>query len=225
MCFPWDVEAMRAIINNLLPSFGREWHAMYANGVCGWWADSPQGGRVAVAPWTPGASAPQYCDLFAFKDVGGVSHFPPFSGSPPDVFLPLGGCDAQSIARLGCRVLGGEAVTPVTAGFGGWGLYWPGLFRNRSAAEPGCRHASVAPFALCEHVPLGDCIHAAGYKQLIANRMVIEWEGCEGPVRDAPCDFRSADCPYCDWTASECTLKGPGGQPHQARTAAANPLR
>jgi hypothetical protein len=42
MCFPWDVANMVKIIKDLLPGAGSEWHAMFANGACGWYHNITQ---------------------------------------------------------------------------------------------------------------------------------------------------------------------------------------
>lgn len=194
MCFPWDTDLQTEVINNLLPSFASEWHVLYANGVCGWHIQHDAtpgklmqviGNTTETPPWFPGA-VPVYCDLFALRDYKGVHH------PHHDVFLIPGQCAAPSPRQMGCRFVGGEAVVPVEAAFGGWGMYWQGLFRggvNASiagggnaigwggSAEP-CRYASTGSEP-CEHVPLSRCVREQfEAKQLIASRLVVNWEGC-----------------------------------------------
>jgi hypothetical protein len=54
MCFPWDVAGMVGVLNDLLPAAGRDWHALFANGACGWYA-SVAGNKTEEVPFnTPG---------------------------------------------------------------------------------------------------------------------------------------------------------------------------
>ena len=108
MCFPWRSTLQAEVIAALLPSFGAEWHAILANGVCGWYLqpdmvpgeERPVGaGDVGVPPWTPGA-VPVYCDLFALRNGHGGQH-----AAPHDVFLTPGDCSTPSQTRLGCRLV------------------------------------------------------------------------------------------------------------------------
>jgi hypothetical protein len=57
MCFPWDVAGIVGVLNDLLPSAGRDWHALFANGACGWYA-SIAGNKTEEVPFnTPGETA------------------------------------------------------------------------------------------------------------------------------------------------------------------------
>jgi hypothetical protein len=57
MCFPWDMPGMLRVLNDLLPAAGRDWHALYANGACGWYA-SVVGNKTEEVPFnTPGELA------------------------------------------------------------------------------------------------------------------------------------------------------------------------
>lgn len=135
---------------------------------------------------------PVYCDLFALRDGAGAHH------QSFDVFLIPGSCAAPSPRQLGCRVVGGEAVVPVQAAFGGWGMYWAGLFKPGAAGEQGCRYASTGSEP-CEHVPLSRCLRErAGAKQVIASRLVVNWEGCTHERRrwDEGAHFSAAGYSY-----------------------------
>jgi hypothetical protein len=54
MCFPWDVASMVKIVDGLLPSVGRDWHVLYANGACGWYKDLYGSAKEEVPANTPG---------------------------------------------------------------------------------------------------------------------------------------------------------------------------
>lgn len=74
MCFPWRVQDMGRIIAALQPSSGTKWHALYANGVCGWYTNEQgQPGVGETPPFWPGAAG-VYCDLFALRDSKGATH-------------------------------------------------------------------------------------------------------------------------------------------------------
>ena len=197
MCHPWDVDLHRTVIDALLPAFAAEWHVLYAHGVCGWWIDQSQP-QVDLVPLPDGhygmlasnnACVGTYCDLFALRDWRGEQ----YNWSVPINFLP-GRCDVRSGPHLGCHLINGESVIPVQSAFGGVGLYWRGLFSddqdNGKQTSRQCVHASTDDEP-CEHVALNKCLmNIKGAKQLIATRMVVDWEGCSGPVRDFPHPFK-----------------------------------
>jgi hypothetical protein len=58
MCFPWDVVNIIKVFNGLLPAAGREWHVLYANGVCGWYQKHIDGSSEEVPFSTPGEERP-----------------------------------------------------------------------------------------------------------------------------------------------------------------------
>lgn len=57
MCFPWDVKNMLKVINALLPAAGEAWHALYANGACGWYKDFFGSNKEEVPFFTAGECA------------------------------------------------------------------------------------------------------------------------------------------------------------------------
>lgn len=204
MCHPWDVDLYRKVIDNLLPVFAAEWHVIYAHGVCGWWVDQAQP-QVDLVPLPDGhrgmlasnkACVGTYCDLFALRDWRGNA----YNWTVP-VHLTPGRCDVGSGPALGCRIISGESVVPVQSAFGGFGIYWRGLFLDGAGdmvREEGvlsgvggqCVYESTDDEP-CEHVPLSKCLMSMkGAKQLIATRMVMDWEGCSGPVRDFAHPFK-----------------------------------
>jgi hypothetical protein len=194
MCVPWDVDTMASVLSNLLPLSGTEWYALSANGV-----------------ETYGACkltrAVNYEDRFALVDLQGRRFVS--SGPGPFVSLPPGFCShgagaldaSEPTLMLPCITLGGEAVSPVQGAFGGWTMYRADLFHHNDS----CAYSSPAtpptiPTVLfpseCEHVPLNDCLarQQPSSRFIIASRLFVGWEGCEGPVYDEHVDGQLADC-------------------------------
>jgi hypothetical protein len=54
MCFSWDVASMVKIVDGLLPTVGRDWHVLFANGACGWYKDFYGSAKEEVPFNTPG---------------------------------------------------------------------------------------------------------------------------------------------------------------------------
>lgn len=73
--------------------------------------------------------------------------------------------------------------------------------RLPTAGFQSCRYGSDDVGDECEHVPLGNCLHARGYTQVIALQLVVGWEkeACSGPPRDSLTSQELAlnwgDCP------------------------------
>ncbi|KAF6252650.1 hypothetical protein COO60DRAFT_505510 [Scenedesmus sp. NREL 46B-D3] len=177
MCFAWDVPNMVKTINDLLPVAGSGWHALFANGACGWYASGANNSVEEVPFYTPG-STPVYCDLFALVDSSGVRHT---MQSSRVSFVP-GSCDfsvmqVHSAASMRCTYLAGHAVVPVQAAFGGWGMYRAQMLRP-AGKQQACRHDEKAA-GECEHVSLSRClVRQFNATQLIATGLVVNWEGC-----------------------------------------------
>ncbi|KAF6251796.1 hypothetical protein COO60DRAFT_583369 [Scenedesmus sp. NREL 46B-D3] len=179
MCWPWDIRNMVQIVNDLLPAAGSEWHALYANGACGWERDPLGPGKERVPPFTPG-SINVYCDLFALRDTSGAVHQRD-KANPNDIYLVPGTCDLSlmpkhSAATLACKQLRGHAVLPVQAAFGGWAMYEARMLRP-SNTSTACRHSTTA--GGCEHISLSQClVREHNASQVIATGLVMDWEGC-----------------------------------------------
>jgi hypothetical protein len=139
---------------------------------------------VEMSPYTPGA-LPVYCDMFAFKGTHGGEH----NYDDMMIWIPPGTCDMsamapESAADLECSHLGGEAVIPVQAAFGGWGMYRADILRTRgSDGQQACKYKSFG--GTCEHTPLSLCLQQElNATQLLATGLVVEWEGCDAQERD-----------------------------------------
>lgn len=115
----------------------------------------------------------------------------------------LGHMHPDSARSFNCSYVGGQAVIPVQAAFGGWAMYPAALLRsssNRStSAGPNagdgtaasdllpnrCRHV---PNGDCEHISLSDCLRSRGVKQIIVTGLVVDWEGCNEELQArGPC--------------------------------------
>lgn len=185
MCTPWDVAQQAQVLSNLLPGRGSDWHVASANGVCGWYADDshiPGGAAPHAAVKAPINSRapgvrPIYCDLFALHTLT----------RRPDgwnVLLPPGQCEAvpSRAWQPECSRLAGEAAFQVRAAFGGLTVYDVPFLRGPGAK---CAYASNHMGGGCEHTPLNFCLNDAGARLFVVTRLVVNWEGCEGPVLDA----------------------------------------
>jgi len=170
MCHLWDVRAMAALIVKLAPGMGTQWHAVTANGACGWYDAQGQ-----PAPMRSPAARPVYCDLFALHDVKNAIY------EEHTIWL-AGGCNVTGIAP--CEVMNGVALVPVRSAFGGFGMYAAKLLRTafNSFSDKRCMYASNG--TVCEHVPWHQClVQNWGARLFIAPDLLVDWEGCEGPVQ------------------------------------------
>jgi hypothetical protein len=119
-----------------------------------------------------------YCDLFALIDASGVQH----NMASSKVWLVPGTCDFSfmqnhSAASMKCSYIRGQAVVPVQAAFGGWGMYVAHTLRH-AGNHQACRHNEEAD-GVCEHVSLSRCLaDRFNATQLIATGLVVNWEGC-----------------------------------------------
>jgi hypothetical protein len=166
---------MHQVLSALVPL---EWEALYANGICGWYKyiNFPETmvGEYEVHPGAVGSNVwPVYCDLFALRHRENKQ----FKGFPR--FYP-GLCNMthpRAVFEDHCEYLNNEAVIAVRAAFGGLAFYRPQVFRPPYS----CRYDEEG---FCEHLGLSECIHQNNGTQLIATRLVVNWEGCDGDVVD-----------------------------------------
>lgn len=143
--------------------------------LCRYWQNGTE-----TPPFWPD-SAGVYCDLCALVDNRGEQHHMP---DGPLWMIP-DTCDFSRLSPQGwsaapeCRMLGGQAVVPLQAGFGGWAMFRADLFREGAAGGPkGCRHDQQV-VDCCEHVSLGRCLQQAQKKLVVATGLVVDWEGCD----------------------------------------------
>jgi hypothetical protein len=181
---------MVKVINDMLPFSGTMWHALLANGVCGWFKRENIQEVVVVHPkptqYTkpndPGG-LPLYCDLLALHDPLGQQYS---MHSSPVWMLPHV-CDLPHMQQKGlsCTQVGGQYIFKVNSAFGGWGLYQADLFRPLPAdvehapglRVEGCRHSETSHN--CEHWSLSHCIKEGRKGTLvIASDLVVNWGGC-----------------------------------------------
>jgi hypothetical protein len=180
MCFPWPVDDHVTVLNHLIPVEEGAWSAALANGICTWFLNPPgTPEQITHRGSTDPRVQPLYCDLFALQDIHG--------GQPQafNVRLIPGTCTTipQGAWKPSqCESLGGEAAVPVRTAFGGLGIYRTSALKK--AAH--CRHDTQSG---CEHTPLNMCLHDAGHKIFIIPRLVVNWEGCQGPVLDHDPDY------------------------------------
>jgi hypothetical protein len=170
MCFAWEVDMMRDALNRLLPASGKEWDILFGNGICGWY-DAASGREVKIN--SPNSN-PVYCDLFALRDHEGRQR------RTFNLFPYPGTCNFKGNDTVKCIHINGEPVIEVRAAFGGLGVYRADLFRPEQGREV-CYGSMNGG---CEHVEISACFHARGFKQFIASRLVVNWEGCKEPLKD-----------------------------------------
>ncbi|KAI9014082.1 hypothetical protein DFJ74DRAFT_758146 [Hyaloraphidium curvatum] len=173
------------------------WSVLFANGVCGWYRNSPlPNGTMAEFPAEPFSedSFGFYCDRFAFRDAR-IRVFMADKHFWFNCSVPHGGrCAAYPGKWDGwdCGFVGPERLPPadvakagqparepisrVTSAFGGAALYSAPLLRLRGD----CYHSGTRG---CEHLDFNFCLQEGGEgvpraEMAIANRWVVEWEGC-----------------------------------------------
>jgi hypothetical protein len=119
-------------------------------------------------------------------------------------------CQSADMQLQRCVVVHGEPVIPVMSAFGGMAVFRASLFRDSSAsggadrlpihstgnnsvntsggATTPCAYGTDQAGDECEHVPLSQCLHARGHKQMLALQLVVNWEreACTAQVQDTP---------------------------------------